>query len=144
MRLHFGIGKLLAGIAAIVATAAVAASIWLNPPSEIRARALDQRRLGNLSQTENAINVYYSLHKALPADLKALDNEDNRLVQADWHDPETQRPFDYEIVSESSYRLCAVFARHSEKGDSPYDPSPKKHGAGRDCLQYSVTPRANQ
>jgi hypothetical protein len=144
MKLPFGNGKLLAILAGIVAAAAVATSIWLNPPSEIRARNLDQQRLGNLGQTENAIKTYYDIHRSLPLDLRALDSEDNRLVQANWHDPETKRPFEYEIMGEKSYRLCAVFARHSEKGDSPYEVFPRQHSAGRDCFQYNVTPPATQ
>jgi hypothetical protein len=134
----FSIGQILAGVAAVVAVAAVATSIWLNPPSEFRARALDQKRLGNLAQTENAIQTYYTVHHNLPADLKALDSEDNRLAQANWHDPETQQPFEYEITGEKSYRLCAVFSRHSEKNDNPYDVLAKQHSAGRDCFQKDV------
>jgi hypothetical protein len=139
MKLQFSNGMLLAGLAAVVAVAAVAASIWLNPPSEIRARALDQKRLGNLGQTDNAIKTYYTIHHNLPADLRALDSEDNRLAQANWHDPETQQPFEYEITGEKSYRLCAVFSRHSEKNDNPYDMLAKKHSAGRDCFEYSIS-----
>jgi len=140
MKLPFGNGKLLAGLAAVVAIAAVGYSIWLNPPSENRARALDQKRLGNLAQTEIAIEAYYTIHHALPADLKALDGKDNRLMPPNWRDPETQRPFDYEIVDQTSYRLCAVFARQSEKGDNPYVSMQKQHNAGRDCFQYNVVP----
>src|ERR1700735_1381611 len=104
MKVHFGLGKWLAGLAAVVAVAAVATSIWLSPPSENRARALDQKRLGNLAQTVGANQPYSTVHRNLPADLKALDSEDNRLAQANWHDPETQLPFDYEITGEKSYR----------------------------------------
>jgi type II secretory pathway pseudopilin PulG len=143
MKLRFSDGRLLAGLAAVVAIAAVAASIWLNPPSVVRARALDQKRLQYLGTTESAIKSYYDVHHALPSDLKALDGDNNPWAN-NWHDPETQQPFGYEIVNQTSYRLCAVFARHSEKDDSPYDPSPKKHGAGRDCFQNSVTPVATQ
>jgi hypothetical protein len=140
----FADGRLLAGLAAVVAAAAVVVSIWLNPPSEIRARALDQKRIGGLEQTESAVKAYYAMHHFLPTELKALDSEDNRLEQANWHDPETQRPFGYEIVDQTSYRLCAVFARHSQEGDSPYDPFPKRHSAGRDCFQYNVMPPQQQ
>ena len=142
MKKRLSIGQLLAGLAAVVAVAAVATSIWLNPPSEFRARALDQKRLGNLRQTENAVKIYYTLHQNLPPDLKALDSEDNRLAQVNWHDPETQQPFEYAITGKETYRLCAVFSRHSERDDNPYDMLARKHSAGRDCFQYSVSPPA--
>jgi hypothetical protein len=140
MKSLFSNGKFLAILAGIIAIVAVVTSIWLNPPSEIRARKLDQVRLENLGQTRNAVKTYYDIHHTLPTDLKALDNESNITVQAaNWHDPETQRPFEYEIVNETSYKLCAVFSRNSGKEDNPYDYSFSKHGAGRDCFQQSVS-----
>jgi type II secretory pathway pseudopilin PulG len=145
MKLNLGDGRLLAVLAAIVAIAAVATSIWLNPPSEIRARTLDQQRLQNLAQTENAINLYYNLHQALPSDLQALDREG--MTQTIWHDPETQRPFEYEILSESSFRLCAVFSRPSDTSDgknNPYGYSFRTHSAGRDCFQQTLGPHGKQ
>src|SRR5512137_1138191 len=102
-------GKILSILAALVAVAAVSTSIWLNPPSENRARALDRERLDGLKLTQNAISRYFDIHHALPADLKALDSEKNQPIQANWHDPETHRPLEYEIIGEQSYRLCANF-----------------------------------
>jgi type II secretory pathway pseudopilin PulG len=145
MNLHFRDGRLLAVLAAIVAAAAVAASIWLNPPSEVRARSLDQQRLQNLAQTDSAIKIYYNSHRTLPAALSALDSEG--MMQTKWHDPETQRPYDYEVLSETSYRLCAVFSRASRTSDSesnPYVSSLKKHSVGRDCFEQSVGPYGKQ
>jgi hypothetical protein len=135
-------GRVLGGLAAVVAVAAVATSIWLNPPSAIRAREVDQRRLQNLDQTVSAINTYFNVHHALPPELKALEGDDNRLPQISWHDPETKRPYDYEITGETTYRLCAVFARASEEGDNPYYLSEAKHKAGRDCFQKTAPPPA--
>jgi hypothetical protein len=138
MKLHLGNGKLLAILGAIVAVAAVSTSIWLNPPSEVRARAFDQVRLSDLQHVEFAIKKYVDLHHALPVDLKALEGENGLLTQQNWHDPVTKQPFEYEIISENSYRLCANFARNSEKTENVYDYQFKNHGAGRVCFQYSV------
>jgi len=137
MNLRANSGKVLSILAALVAVAAVATSIWLNPPSENRARSLDQKRLDGLKRTENAISKYYDIHHALPADLKALDSERNQPIQANWHDPETQQPLEYEIRGEKSYSLCASFARNSD-WLNPADYNFKKHGAGRDCFEYNV------
>jgi hypothetical protein len=130
-------GKVLSVLAALVAVAAVATSIWLNPPSENRARFLDQKRLDGLKRTENAINKYYDIHHALPANLGALDSEKNQPIQANWHDPETQQALEYEIKSEKSYSLCAKFARDSD-WQNPRDYDFKKHSAGRDCFEYNA------
>ncbi len=137
MNLQANSGKVLSILAALVAVAAVTTSIWLNPPSENRARSLDQKRLQGLKSTEIAIRKYYHDHNALPKDLTALDNETNQAIQANWHDPETQQPLEYEIRGEKSYSLCARFARNSDwQNTAEYDF--KKHSAGRDCFEYEV------
>lgn len=138
MNLQANNGKVLAILAALVAVAAVSTSIWLDPPSENRARALDQKRLDGLELTETAISKYFDVHHALPADLRALDSKTNQPIQANWHDPETHQPLEYQIIGEQSYRLCAKFARNSDWQD-PEAYLFKKHSAGRDCFDYSVS-----
>src|SRR5271157_3598256 len=103
MKSLFRNGKLLAILAGIVAIGAVVTSVCLNPPSEIRARNLDQERLQGLKGTENGINHYFNVHHALPDDLNALDNERNWTAPVDWHDPETKIPFEYRILDATDY-----------------------------------------
>jgi hypothetical protein len=133
-------GKVLSILAALVAVAAVSTSIWLNPPSENRARSLDQERLQGLRTTEFAISKYFDIHHALPADLNALDSEKNQPIQANWHDPETHQPLEYKIVNEQSYSLCASFDRNSD-WQNPEEYDFKEHSSGRDCFEYNVSPR---
>jgi hypothetical protein len=140
MNLQANSGRVLSALAALVAVAAVSVSIWLTPPSENRARALDQERLDGLKVTEDAISKYFDIHHALPADLRALDIEKNQPIQANWHDPVTQQPLEYRIIGEQSYSLCARFAR-SSNWQNPEDYSFKKHGAGHDCFEYSAGAR---
>jgi hypothetical protein len=138
MNLQANSGKVLSILAALVAVAAVATSIWLNPPSENRARSLDQKRLQGLNLTDIAITRYYYTHHALPADLTALDNESNQAIGANWHDPETHQPLEYQIKGEKSYSLCARFA-HNSDSQNPQGFFFKKHSAGRDCFEYNVS-----
>ena len=107
-------GKVLSIVVTLVAVAAVSISIWLDPPSQTKARSLDRERLNGLRVTENAIWKYFDVHQALPADLKALDIEKNQPMQANWDDPETHQPIEYKITGERSYRLCAQFAYNSD------------------------------
>jgi hypothetical protein len=138
MKLHFGRGTFLAVFAAIVAAAAVSISIWLNSPSEMRARRLDHARLEGLNQTQNAIMIYYGANHTLPVELKALENDDHLHMEVHWHDPETQQPFEYAITGESYYRLCAVFSRNSDRSDDSVGVSFGKHKAARDCFEKTV------
>ena len=138
MNLRANLGKVLSILAAIAAVAVVSISIWLNPPSENRARALDQKRLDGMKRTESAICDYFKSHHALPADLKALDSERNQSIQASWHDPETQQPLEYTVTGQDTYRLCATFDRSSDWQNSD-EYGFKKHSAGRDCLDYTAS-----
>lgn len=138
MNLQANSGKVLSIIAALVALATVTTSIWLNPPSENRARSLDQERLDGLKVTERAISKYYDIHHALPADLKVLDTERNQPIQASWYDPQTHDPLEYKILDQQSYSLCARFARNSD-WQNPKEYDFKKHSAGRDCFEYNVS-----
>jgi hypothetical protein len=135
MNLQASAGKVLSILAALVAVAAVSISIWLNPPSETKARSLDRERLDGLRTTEFAIKRYFHVQHALPANLKVLDSEKNQPIQANWHDPVTDQPIEYEIIGAQSYRLCAKFDRNSD-WQSPGEYDFKKHSAGRDCFEY--------
>jgi hypothetical protein len=139
MNLPASRGKVLSILAALAAVAAVSTSIWLNPPSEIKAQSLDRERLSGLRTTEFAIKRYFDVQHALPPDLKALDSERNQPIQANWHDPETNQPIEYEIIGAQTYRLCATFDRSSD-WQRPGDYDFKKHRAGRDCFEYNVSP----
>jgi type II secretory pathway pseudopilin PulG len=143
VRFNFRDGKLLAVLAAIVAVAAVATSLWLNPPSLARERRMDTVRMQGLYQTEMAIQSYYEGHRALPTELKALDSDNEHHRELDWHDPETKQPFEYAVAGETSYRLCAVFSQGSDQHD-PYIGFDGTHKAGRDCFQKTVTVKAAQ
>jgi hypothetical protein len=130
------IGKILAMGAAFVASFAVATSIWLNPPSENRARAMDDQRVRQLGQIESAINNHYRLRQKLPAHLEELEADKGNLAPEKLLDPGTGKPFEYEVVGEKDYRLCAIFERstdgeHNLRGN-------RLHKAGRDCFDYKV------
>lgn len=131
-------GKVLSILAAVVAVMAVSISLYLNPPSETRARSLDKERLRGLKVTQDAICKYFDIHHALPPDLRALDSETNQSIRANWSDPETRQPIEYQVTGERSFRLCAKFARNSE-WQNPKDYNFKRHNAGRDCFEYNVS-----
>lgn len=130
------IGKILGVGAALVAGGAVAASIWLNPPSENRARAMDNERHLRLNMIRTAINEHYRLREKLPATLQDLGDTLGRSSD-DILDPVTKQPFDYEVVGEKEYRFCAIFER-SEDGSRRKHV--RGHKAGRNCFDGKVIP----
>lgn len=131
------IGKILGVAAGLVAGAAVAVSIWLNPPAENRARAMDMERGWRLSRIESAIVGYHRLENKLPASLEELVSGNSVLSQDNLRDPVTGEVFGYEIVDETSYRLCANFERSTENDNAVS--GVRRHKSGRDCFDQKVT-----
>jgi hypothetical protein len=132
-------GKVLVVAGAGAAIAAVVVSIYLNPPSVVKAHALDDQRMQALQQMNAAIGNYYRAHQELPQTLAILENRNGLSPRSDWTDPVTHRPYEYGVVSRNSYRLCADFAADSEIAENPYAMSFRKHHKGHDCFEEDVS-----
>lgn len=129
-------GRILGFGAALAATLAVAASIWLNPPSENRARMLDAQRVSQLSTIEGAINMHYRKHKKIPGSFEELATVTRDYDRTTLLDPGTGQPFEYEVLNEKGYRLCITFERSTD--DDPSLTYARQHKAGRDCFENQV------
>jgi len=135
-------GKLLAIAGAIAAIAAVCVSIYLNPPSAVKAHALDQKRLQSLQQIDSVIRDYYRNHQALPDRLEVVENKNGLSSVTNFSDPVTHRPYEYDVLSKTTYRLCAEFSADSEKEEEPYYGSNfREHHKGHDCFQEDANPQ---
>jgi hypothetical protein len=124
-------------VLAVVALVVVIAIVVIDPPRQ-RLRSLDERRTDDLGSIGQGVEMYWTEHKVLPADLAELGKERNlgRVPV----DPETAAPYEYEPVGEYEYRLCATFALdtlETDPGDLSY-PDGWLHGAGRHCFDRSV------
>ncbi|MFZ0392968.1 MAG: hypothetical protein WCF17_15920 [Terracidiphilus sp.] len=132
------LGRLLAIAGSIAAVAAVTVSIYLNPPSAVKAHALDQERLQGLQQIDFAIKAYYRSHQVLPDRLDAVENKDGLSALSNWRDPVTHQPYEYDVMSKTAYRLCADFSADSEREENPYAFAFRKHHKGHDCFQQNT------
>ncbi len=97
-RFYF-IGSIIAVVATIVT-----GFFFIESPFTQRLRSQDAARLSNLQEIKNAVDTYASTNRALPANLAAL-----KMRQGIDADPITKKPYDYQLVNESQYKLCAVF-----------------------------------
>jgi hypothetical protein len=131
-------GKLLAIAGAIASVTAVSVSIYLNPPSAVKAHALDRERMQSLQQIDFTIRAYYHNHQGLPARLDLIENKNGLSAQSNWRDPVTHLPYEYEVMSKSTYRLCADFSADSGKDENPYVVAFRNHHKGHDCFQQDV------
>lgn len=84
-------------------------------PKKQRAIKLDQQRINQFNSISDYIRDYYESNAALPRNLEFISEPDET------RDPETQVPFEYEILGRNTYNLCTTFSTDSTetpiKGD---------------------------
>ena len=122
----------------------------IGSPSEERARKLDQQRVNDLQQVTSAIDQYYNLNNRyqLPSSLLLIQQERNVYV-ASIVDPKTALPYEYQMIGDMSYQLCATFEQDAQNDpQNPYAPKAYpaapvgpnfwSHTAGRNCFDLTV------
>ena len=124
--------RYLVGVLAIaaVAVAVVGGLMSVGPPSVERERRLDERRVDNLREIADAIDLHWTRRGNLPA---ALD--DTVASDASFSDPATGQSYEYRVLTESTFELCASF------GTDELRPSLEvfwSHPVGRHCFELEV------
>jgi hypothetical protein len=123
---------------AAVAAAVVVALVIMESPSEARRRRLDEMRRADLHLLSIAVDNYHYSRDRLPESLDELAAVPTVRYRSR-NDPETGLAYDYRVVDDNSYELCATFA--GEGGDAAYDDRFWAHGAGPKCFQLDVRKR---
>jgi len=126
-------------VTVVVVCAVVAALIIVGPPSVQRQRNMDEVRVRNLANIALNVNGYVARHRGLPADLDALAKEPGFHIPR--ADPDTGKPYGYQILGTISYRLCADFTTNSS--DAPDSAYPIvdvawAHGQGHQCFDRNT------
>lgn len=113
-------------------------------PAEVREMRLDDKQVQDLIIIQSQIEVYYYTNKTLPTNLEAT------FVGIEVpHAPKTRTPYTYDVVDESTYKLCAQFYTSSKLGEeyinysTPLDslsrPITWEHGSGDWCYTRVIT-----
>lgn len=137
-------GFWLGGAAVVIVTAAIVAGFFvIGGPGEARLERLDRERIEDLRRIEHAVAEVWDRTETLPPSLDSLRTAD-RLLADDLVDPTTAEPYDYRVLSDSTYELCATFERASEETSVPYydRTAIDSHSAGRQC--FTVQPNLEQ
>jgi len=131
-----GNGAALLGAALVVATAAVIAGISIaGTPAEGRRQRLDDVRARDLRGLVASIDAFWARHERLPASLRELASDTRSALAVT--DPESGAEYEYRILGERSYELCAVFARSA----TPQRRAPEPfavHDVGSSCFPLST------
>lgn len=152
-----GLGfKIFVGSVCAAVLAAVVFGLMLSGSPELaRSRQFDDVRSANLQELSYAIEAYFNTNSDLPSSL------DNLLVKGRYQvnslkDPKTQETYEFRVVSQNKYELCAVFETDSAKNGSynnsmarPVYPYPGQevvnffeHRIGRNCFSREAVKTA--
>jgi len=102
----------------------------------------DQNHLFNFAVIESIIEDYYYANNQLPQNLSDLDDlASNNYVAGEiftMKNPDTGQYYEYQIISDVSYKLCADFSTSSEETELEEYQDRTKHQMGHDCITYLI------
>ncbi len=150
VRIYFMTGGGILVVAAIV----FGFSVFGSPVTQ-RALRFDSERIGDLQLIQSYLIDDWQAKNTVPASLGAL-NDPTRGVEVP-SDPKTGEPYQYERLSATSFRLCAIFERESVKSGVStarlvkpiYAPGETSlfvggeywdHAAGTGCFERTIDP----
>ena len=125
-------GSFLALVIGAVIAAVAAALMVLGPPTEQRARRMDERRVDDLAAIGRATDLYWSRHGKLPASLGELSPGVASALAT--RDPETEQPYEYRVLAADQDELCARFHQPSARPSGIF----WSHPSGRHCFALEV------
>jgi hypothetical protein len=110
----------------------------IGSPMKQRDIRFDQQRVSNLSSIQYAVTDYYRANNTLPVNLDLLTQGTSYYV-SNIKDPVTKLNYEYNILSENKYEICAKFSTDSTDSDTRADYYNQndnwKHEAGRVCFK---------
>jgi hypothetical protein len=125
-------------VSAIVLTAVITGLILSGSPAEERLRQFDQERISDLQQIQYAvIDEYYNRFGSLPDSLEIAMKNSPSSPEI-YTDPETKSYYDYSIISDKQYQLCAFFSL-SSKDQTESVSAMWSHDSGYACFTLQVT-----
>lgn len=146
-----------AAAAFLIAVAIAAGFSVIGSPSAQRQYRYDMQKITSLQNLQWGVVNYWQQKSVLPS--KLSDMEDSIRGNYDTTDPETGKPFEYKVLSDNSFELCANFNRPSRLvvpgmeaygkggvmmgGSSDYlvpESENWAHDAGRQCFERTIDP----
>jgi hypothetical protein len=134
------IPKIMAGVTITVIILSFIGSFFIiESPSLARAKAYDRTRIQQLQNLRYNIENYYYQNKKLPINLEELTSE-NAYLQL--KDPQTDKPYQYNVIDQNNYELCADFETSNKEPDYSQDfyAAEFAHEAGYYCFKLKVIP----
>lgn len=120
----------------VVVVSIITGVIVVGSPAEGRLQRLDSARIEDLKGIMVAMDSFWVRNERLPASLEVLGADPR--VQVKTHDPGSAELYDYALLDEDTYELCATFDRELPAPARRNSPDFWSHGVGRKCFELSV------
>mgnify|MGYP001611705595 CR=1 FL=1 len=154
-----GAYPLALGVSLVILASVVIGFLLVGTPATQRARRFDERRVNDLSSLQYQIVNHWTQKERLPATTRELQDSLSGFIAP--LDPETDKEYDYRIISPLSFELCGTFGLSSDEysgrsveaririakptpynASYPYPASQENwdHEAGRACFVRTIDP----
>ncbi len=129
---------LVAAVALVVVGCIAYALFLMGSPGQQRDIRLDRERVSHLSNIAENIDVYWELNGELPIDL--VDMSGPRYFLSRIHDPERGGRYEYRVLEDGHYELCAVFSTDTaeQEGERRFSERAWDHGRGETCFRLEA------
>ena len=143
------IPRILAIVVLVVSFGSIIVGFFIiGTPADQRERRFDEQRVGDLQQVQSMIGDYWIQKEKLPEQLVDLEDSISGFVVPT--DPATDQVYEYIIVDELAFELCAVFTRSNDDdvssnfreeyfGPMMYNEN-WDHNSGRVCFSRTIDP----
>ncbi len=126
----------------IVSSVFIASFFMIDSPKKANEKKIDRRIINNFRQVDTCVEEYHRNNDKLPENMASIKQECNYILDDELKDPETGDMFEYKIVGDGEYELCAEFRTSNieEGSDHPYSFDRKEdlHASGWQCLKREV------
>lgn len=136
-----------AGATGFIVASIVGGFLVMGSPFTIRQAKFDQTRVNNLQEIQYQVLNYWQQKRVLPDNLDQVNNPVGNFAVP--LDPDTRAAYEYTVLSDISFRLCAVFGTKSvNDGSSQMEKTPVaikgqenwQHPAGKFCFDRTIDP----
>jgi len=110
-------------------------------PMQTRLRKIDQEVIRDFNKIDGQINIFYNDAGKLPKNLEEIIEESNYIIEDDVKHPVTEKAYDYKILDDKKYELCAEFNlsnKDTDDRDKGYYEDIWKYDAGYQCISQKI------
>ncbi|MFH1412774.1 MAG: DUF5671 domain-containing protein [bacterium] len=128
----------------LVIASFVTALFFVESPAQARERKHDDMILSDFDRIDSAINEYYRINKELPSALDILVDENKYYLETEnLSNQITEEVYNYEIIKDNDYHLCATFKASTKEKSKDLDMRYQYNGhwaheAGYQCLEQTI------